>query len=39
MVHLTARPAVRGATVNQYWDQLYGIFPDWQFVLNSWSAS
>jgi len=22
-----------GATLNHYWDQLYEIFPDWQFVL------
>jgi len=22
-----------GATLNYYWDQLYEIFPDWQFVL------
>jgi hypothetical protein len=22
-----------GATLNQYWDQLYEVFPDWQFVL------
>ncbi len=28
----------RAATLNQYWDQLYGIFPDWQFVLSGWSA-
>ena len=22
-----------GATLNHYWDQLYEVFPDWQFVL------
>ena len=22
-----------GATLNYYWDQLYEVFPDWQFVL------
>jgi hypothetical protein len=22
-----------GATLNQYWGQLYEVFPDWQFVL------